>query len=125
YTECYDREKLSYEATGKALTGIFDDLKSLYFHVKALEKTDFTLEIGRLSELQARIHATSVSKQLAFSNWYAHYTFFCEQQLQWVDEQLHFKFWRDKVPLSLTISAVLALSGAIYLSRRYFMCRSF
>jgi len=121
YTAAYDREKLEYEKSGKLLTGIFDELKSLYFRVRAKDDSNFLDEASRLSELQAMVHASSISKQLVFSNWYAHYKFFWEQQIQWIEEELRFSFWRDKVPLNLMISAGLVIIGATYLGLRHFM----
>jgi hypothetical protein len=38
-----------------------------------------------------------------------HYKFFWQHQIEWIDEQKQFTFWRDKVPLSLS----LTLAGVV------------
>ena len=52
------------------------------------------------------------------SQWYAHYKFFYEMQIDWVDEQLKFKFIKDKVPASIkttvSITIIVILIYAIY-----------
>jgi hypothetical protein len=124
YTNSYEHYKMDYDKSGKTLTGIFNDLKSLYLEVRSRDHVDLSPDVQALSLLQSRVHATAISKQLAFSNWYAHYKFFWEQQTGWVDEQLKFSFWRDKIPLSLTLTAILAIAGVGYLGIRYMLCGS-
>ncbi|MDP2992634.1 MAG: SLATT domain-containing protein [Deltaproteobacteria bacterium] len=105
----YNETKQTYEQKGVFLTKLFNELKSLYFSVKALDKSDFTEEAEKLSEIESRYYSNCISKQILFSDWYAHYKFFWQHQIDWVEEQKHFKFWRDKVPLSfvLVVSTVL------------------
>ena len=58
-----------------------------------------------------------MSKQILFSDWYAHYKFFWQHQIEWVDEQKKFDFFRDKVPLSLYVfiaALILMVIGFIY-----------
>ena len=103
-----------YNDAGKELTGIFNDLRDLYRFVQG--GGNLTTAHAQLRTLEERFRAASITKQIAVSGWYAHYKFFAEQQIGWVDEQLHFR-WRDKVPLSailvvglLAISVVAALA---------------
>jgi SMODS and SLOG-associating 2TM effector domain 6 len=105
----YDQKKEKYAEAGSKLTQIFNRLKSLYFNVKAAQETDllkFEQELDSIEDEYAKI---GISDQMLFSGWLAHYKFFWEHQIDWIDEQKHFKFFRDKLPLSFTASAVLAL----------------
>lgn len=109
YIGFYNHKKTSYEKVGKHLTQLFNELKTLYFDTKNLdENSDLSNQRRRLDEIENRYQENSVSEQILFSNWYAHYKFFWELQIGWLDEQLHFKFWKDKLPLSLSISMVAA-----------------
>lgn len=99
-----------YNDTGKELTGIFHGLRDLYRSVQG--GRDIEDGHAELRALEDRYRSVSISKQIAFSNWYAHYKFFAEQQIDWIDEQLHFT-WRDKVPLSAIVTAVILAVGVI------------
>lgn len=105
----YNDTKQKYEETGKRLTTLFNNLKGLYLSVKASNKTDLSEEINELNQIEEEFCANCISKQIFFSDWYAHYKFFWQHQIEWIDEQKHFKFWRDKVPLSLTIVIAASL----------------
>jgi hypothetical protein len=115
----YNESKLTYEAKGVILTHLYNELKSLYFDVKASDKSDFKEEAEKLKELEERYYLNCISKQILFSDWYAHYKFFWQHQIDWVDEQKHFKFWRDKVPLSFVICCLLALAGLLACAAYY------
>jgi hypothetical protein len=119
---CYNDTKLKYEEAGKQLTVLFNGLKSLYFAVKSSSKTDFREELDEVIRTEREFYASSISKQILFSDWYAHYKFFWQHQIDWVDEQKKFTLWRDKVPLSLTATVVivcmsLVLSLVLYCAR--------
>lgn len=117
YISFYDEKKLSYEQAGVKLTKLYNELKALYFKTKSSDdNSDFTALQAELSEIESRYYPECISKQILFSNWYAHYKFFWEHQIDWVNEQLAFRFFRDKVPLSLWFTVVLALLGIIVFS---------
>lgn len=110
YISFYDSRKISYEESGVELTKLFNKLKALYYDVKSLPETnDVTAHIETLQEIESKYYNNSISKQILFSNWYAHYKFFWEHQIDWIDEQLNFKFFRDKVPLSFILFIVLLI----------------
>ena len=98
------------------LTKLFNELKSLYYQVKSSENTNLSEENERLSKIETQYYACCISRQIFFSDLYAHYKFFWQHQIDWVDEQKHFRFWRDKVPLSFTVSCVLVLLGILTIS---------
>lgn len=115
----YNETKQTYEQKGSFLTKLFNELKSLYFVVKALDKSDFTEEAEKLSEIESRYYSNCISKQILLSDWYAHYKFFWQHQIEWIDEQKHFKFWRDKVPLSFVFFVALIVVSALSYSLYY------
>jgi hypothetical protein len=63
-----------------------------------------------------RFYENSLDKQILFSDWYAHYKFFWQHQIGWIEEQKQFRLWRDKIPLSFTfaIFIILACLGLYY-----------
>lgn len=106
YISFYDSKKDTYIQNGVKLTDLFNDLKRLNGSVKAVS-TPTQEQLNNLAEIEKKYTQISSSHQILFSNWYAHYKFFWEQQIEWVDEQKKFRFWRDKIPLSLTLTVVL------------------
>jgi SMODS and SLOG-associating 2TM effector domain 6 len=114
YITHYDHNKNDYSKEGERLTALFTRLRNLYREVKALSNTDdLTAPRQQLDAIEQDFYSTCVSKQILFSNWYAHYKFFWEQQIDWIDEQKKFTFWRDKVPLSLTFAVATLLLSVI------------
>lgn len=87
-----------YERAGKELTVIYNELKDLYRSVKA--GADVAASYSQMKALEERYYAASISKQILFSDWYAHFKFFGQHQTAWVDEQLKFRLWKDKLPPS-------------------------
>ena len=115
YINLYDHKKSSYEQSGVALTKIYNELKSLYFKVKSLEEdAEFSELQKEFSDLESRYYPACISKQILFSNWYAHYKFYWEHQIDWVNEQLNFNFFRDKIPLSLWLTMLTVITGLIW-----------
>jgi len=113
YIERYNADKDKYAKTGTLLTQLFNDLKCLYYKVKGSEVDDLANNEAELKNILDRYYENCLHKQILFSDWYAHYKFFWQHQIDWIDEQKHFKFWRDKVPLSLTIASLLFLAGGV------------
>jgi hypothetical protein len=114
YISLYDHKKSSYEQSGVALTKLYNELKSLYFKVKNInEESDCSDLQKELSEIENRYHQACISKQILFSNWYAHYKFYWEHQIEWVNEQLKFSFFRDKIPLSLWLTIFMITIGLV------------
>ena len=114
YVTHYDHCKAAYGEEGERLTRLFNQLRNLYRDVQATKSGD-DLSSFRLSLdlLQAEVFSANQSKQILFSDWYAHYKFFWQHQIEWIDEQKQFRFWRDKVPLSLTFTFAVAILGFV------------
>lgn len=112
YISFYEPNKPAYDNSGVGLTKIFNELKALYFKVKNTDENSDFLELQKeFSEIESRYYPLCISKQIMFSNWYAHYKFFWEHQIDWINEQLNFGFFRDKVPLSLWFWLLIAILG--------------
>ena len=76
YISLYDSKKTEYEKSGIALTKIYNEIGNLYRKAKSVDGAEIAdLEI-RLSELQSEYYSVCQSKQILFSDWYAHYKFF-------------------------------------------------
>lgn len=115
YISLYDHKKSSYEQSGIALTKLYNELKALYFKVKSLdEECDFLESQKALSDIESRYYPACISKQILLSTWYAHYKFYWEHQIDWVNEQLSFNFFRDKVPLSFWLTILILTIGLIW-----------
>jgi hypothetical protein len=99
----HDHKKDGCAERGKKLTQVFNGLKRLYFEVKSAPDADLPRLQKDLETLELESNQIGSSDQILFSGWFAHYKFFWEQQIGWIDEQLHFRFWRDKIPLSLIL----------------------
>lgn len=116
----YEHNKVAYSEEGERLTALFYRLRDLYRDVQATaEGDDLTAHREHLDALQAEVLSSNQSKQILFSDWYAHYKFFWQHQIEWIDEQKQFTFWRDKVPLSLslTLTAVVVVLIVVGLLR--------
>lgn len=114
----YNDAKEKYAQTGVALTAKFHDLRALYETVKALpDNADVTQYIEEHKQIQQAALQFGISKHIFLSDWYAHIKFFGQTQIEWIDEQLHFGFVKDKLPFSAKLLAVVALVvlAAIYL----------
>ena len=105
----YDHKKNNYEEVGKELTQLFNKLKALYFHAKTAEISDFSSFENELANIEQDYYAKAISEQILFSDWYAHYKFFWQQQIDWIKEQKQFSFFRDMIPLSLLITVIVFL----------------
>jgi hypothetical protein len=113
YITNYDHNKLAYSKEGERLTALFYRLRDLYRDVQAAADCDDLSEFrDSLEACQEDFFVSSETKQIMFSDWYAHYKFFWQHQIAWIDEQLKFKFLRDKVPLSFTGFVFALLVGA-------------
>ncbi len=110
----YDSKKDEYAKIGVQLTKLFNALKILYGQVKA-EQGALDMYVAELQRIEMDYNNISMHHQIMFSNWYAHYKFFWEHQIDWIDEQLSFKFFNDKVPLSLWFTILIIFLGSFCL----------
>jgi len=117
YISVYDSKKSEYEKSAVQITKIFNSLRDLYRQVQATPPDqDFSAYKAELAVLENTYYSVSISKQILFSDWYAHYKFFWQYQIDWVTEQKNFRFCRDKVPLTawLAVAAIIGCSVASF-----------
>jgi hypothetical protein len=128
YIALYQTEKQRYDDAGKQLTSRFNSLKKLYLTAKSRAETDDLSDlIAQHDAIQAETVNMSPSKQILFSDWYAHYKFFWQQQIDWIEEQKSFGFFRDKVPLTAWFTLVIsAIVGVVVFAKKtnFFACLS-
>jgi hypothetical protein len=112
YITQYDSRKEAYSREGERLTKLFYRLRDLYREVEAkADGDDLSTQRAGLASIQQDFFSAGETKQILLSDWYAHYKFFWQHQIEWIDEQKHFRFWRDKVPLSFTLTMGTLLLG--------------
>lgn len=118
YLNCFNAKIDDFNEEGTRLTNNFNSLRFLYLRVKDSNKEDYNTESNELQEIIKECNSKSITKQVFMSQWYGHYKFFYEMQIDWIDEQLKFKFIKDKVPASIKIivstTIIVILIYAIY-----------
>ena len=123
YVNVFNSTADNFEKEGIRLTNLFNRLRTLYLTVKESDKKDFSLESDELSKIMDEFYSNVISKQVFLSQWFAHFKFFYEMQIDWVDEQLKFKFFKDKIPNSLKILFILLIvSFIIFAYYEYIRC---
>lgn len=114
YMSFYD--KTAYMKAGERLTEYFQELRSLYSLVKSMPaSSDFSQCAAEYSRIRSNANGVGISRQIFLSDTAAHYKFFWQQQIGWIEEQITFRFWRDKVPLTTTVTFSLLLLCALSL----------
>jgi hypothetical protein len=109
YMEVFKSKTREFEQEGVRLTIIFNQMKDLYLKVKSDDNYEFGQYENEYNEYLTDFYSNTISKQVFISHWYAHFKFFYEMQIDWINEQLKFKFFKDKVPNSLKIFLLLII----------------
>jgi hypothetical protein len=113
YLSYKERDLKKFETSGVELTRIRDELGILYARVGAVEDIAPESYVEQLEALQKRASGSAVSDQVMFSGWYAHMKFFGESQIEWINKELKFRFWKDMVPTSAKLVGFLILFSAL------------
>lgn len=115
YFNQFQDGRAKYAETGGKLIRTFNKLRGIYYDVKS-RADDAPLDDLETRYRDALNEAEQVwlHKHIFISDWYAHYKIFWQAQIDWLDEQLKFKFWRDKVPLTLTLCFAFLLAAIIF-----------
>ncbi|WP_227103445.1 SLATT domain-containing protein [Chromobacterium rhizoryzae] len=111
YITFYDSKKSDYEKTATELTKLFNLLRDLYREVDGIEDpkdSELDKHNATLKEIENKYYSIAISKQILFSDWYAHYKFFWQYQIDWINKEKQFRFWRDKVPLTGWIAVLIS-----------------
>ena len=123
----YGQSKNKYSEAGTNLTGLFHELRILYYEVKSLSTdADLTIYLDKLKSIQNQALQIKTTKQVFLSDWYAHYKFFWQMQIDWINEARPFSFFRDKLPLSFTVIVIGMIFCIIYyLINSFLSCIAF
>jgi hypothetical protein len=109
----YDHNKEKYEQAGIELTKLYNRLKALYMNVRSNEGAELREQEKELECIEKEYYEKCISNQVLLSNWYAHYKFFWQHQIDWMSEQKKFRLFQDKIPLSFVVTVVcIAFFGA-------------
>lgn len=123
YINVFNSTADNFEKEGIRLTQLFNKLRNLYLKVKSSDKNDFTEELNEMNSIMDDFYSNVISKQVFLSQWFAHFKFFYEMQIDWVDEQLKFGFFKDKIPNSLKSAIiVLLIIFLIFVYYEYIRC---
>lgn len=110
YINFYAIKKSDYEKSGVTQTKLYNQLGDLYREVKGLDENDYLQRSdefsGILNTIRDEYYDCCQSKQIFLSDWYAHYKFFWQHQIDWVKEGRKFNFFRDMIPLSFWLSLI-------------------
>ena len=102
YAEKFTDNVDGYGERGKTHTDQLNRLKSLYLKVKmASEHDEMDSYVNEFQVIGKDFNDSTQPKQIVLaSDWFAHFKLFCQKDTRWMDEQLHFSLWRDKIPQS-------------------------
>ena len=114
YVMMYDGRKGDYDRAGVELTKLFNRLRNLYRTVKTCPDAELPTHVAELRKIEGEYYPIGISKQIMLADWWAHYKFFWQHQIDWIDEQKHFKLFRDKIPLSFTVFVIAVMIGLIF-----------
>lgn len=117
YIEPYRHDREKYVEAGSRMTALFYKLKSLARNIEDEGEGDLSHRERELKEIEEEFYSISISKQIFMSDWYAHWKFFWQMQIGWIEVHRPFSFLRDKIPLSLYFALsigviTLILTGA-------------
>lgn len=100
YVENFTNNKEDYAKRGETHTRLLYRLKNLYYKVKDSENdnNDYIDDEKEYRAIETEFNSSTCAKQILFANWFAHYKLFMEKDYNWMDEQLHFSCWKDKIP---------------------------
>lgn len=114
YFNSYQEGRQEYAQVGSRLTGLFTQLRSLFYEIESRTDTDPLGDLqARYRELVDESQRIGISKQIFLSDWYAHYKFFWQAERSWLKEKRPFTFWRDMIPLSATVTVIVLLLALV------------
>lgn len=113
YIEKFNHDIEAYANRGKKNIQQLNQLKNLYLKVKNMsEISDFQIIESEYASIENEFNENSEPNQILFSSWFAHYKIFYQKDISWIDKQLNFSFWKDKIPESAKF-CLYGLIGAI------------
>jgi TRAP-type C4-dicarboxylate transport system permease large subunit len=110
YLDKYKERIQEYKARGIKNTDQWNTLKRLYYTVKdSDENADFSEIEATFQSIENEFNNSAEADQIFCANWFAHYKLFYEKDYAWMNDQLHFSFWKDKIPKSLKALLITVL----------------
>lgn len=111
YCSFYNAE--NYGKVGTRMTELFNELRRI-----REDETGATRESleTRVAAIETEFYAISIPRQMLFSDAYAHFKFFFQMNIQWLDRDLQFQFWRDKVPATFKLFLLTSAVGLLGLT---------
>ncbi|MBP0611504.1 SLATT domain-containing protein [Chryseobacterium sp. cx-311] len=109
YIEPFKNDTEKFEKEGVRLTRLFNRMRDLYYSVDNDNNYQYVNYENQYQTILNDFYSNNISRQVFMSQWFAHYKFFYELQIDWVDIELKFKFFRDKVPNSLKTTVFIIL----------------
>ncbi|WPO78202.1 SLATT domain-containing protein [Flavobacterium sp. KACC 22761] len=120
YIDVFKDKADDYNNEGIRLTRIFNATRDLYYLAKGDNNFVYQNYDVRYQALLNDFYSNTLSKQVFMSQWFAHYKFFYEMQVGWIEEELKLKFFKDKVPNSLkTLILIIFIIILICISYEY------
>lgn len=113
YISFYLNKKDEYQSVGNRITQIFSELQTIYLTLKS-NSSNVDSEVDKARALMDEFYNISIPKQILLSDWYTHYKFFVQTQIDWIDEQKNFKLLKDKIPRSFQLIVLLIVIYLIY-----------
>jgi hypothetical protein len=112
YITMKNGDKANYEEKGIKLTDLFNELKHLMLEAEH-QSPDTAIINNKLQDIETRYNQSCASHHIMFATWFAHYKFFWEQQIGWIDNYRPFSFFRDKVPLTLWFTLITVIISTL------------
>lgn len=109
YIDVFKDKADDYNNEGIRLTRVFNLTRDLYYLAKSDNNFDYQNYEVRYQNIMNDFYSNTISKQVFMSQWFAHYKFFYEMQVTWVEEELNLNFFKDKVPNSLKTTILIIL----------------
>ena len=114
YIERFTPNIESYCKRGSKNTEQLNSLRNLYSKVKQLdENSNFQIMESEYEQIEKEFNDSCEPNQIIFSNWYAHFKFFCEKDISWMNDEIHFKLWKDKIPQTAKVYFVILIVTVI------------
>ncbi len=82
------------------MTSLFHNLKELSARVESDDDFNSNKYLDELQKIDKKFQDIAISKQVFVSDAYAHYKFFGQMQIEWIDRIRPFSLWRDKIPFT-------------------------
>ena len=110
YIDVFKNTAQLYESEGVRLTKLFNKMKDLYYSVQSDNDYNYSKYESDYQNILSDFYSNTISKQVFMSQWFAHFKFFYEMQIDWIDNELKFNFFRDKIPNSLKTTFFIIIS---------------